>query len=195
VTQPYHHGNLRTVLLEHAEATLNKEGIDGLSLRELARSVGVSHGAPRRHFPDRQALLDALAERGYERLGAELRAALDAAPPSLEGQVTALARAYAAFVTESSELLALMFAGKRADPDGSVHRASEAAIEPWRKVFLEADPDEEILGDLKALGMAVFSAVHGMAVLVNANIASADGLDAAVTDMAARILRGSVRRP
>jgi AcrR family transcriptional regulator len=193
--QPYHHGNLRTVLLENAEATLQKDGIDALSLRELARSAGVSHGAPRRHFADRQALLDALAERGYERLGAELRAALDAAAPSLEARVTALARAYAGFVTSSGELLALMFAGKHADPDGSVHRASEAAIEPWQKVFLEAGPDEAIVGDVKALGMAVFSAVHGLAVLVNANIAPADGLDGAVTDMAGRILRGSVQRP
>jgi AcrR family transcriptional regulator len=193
--QPYHHGNLRTVLLEHAEATLQKEGIEALSLRELARSAGVSHGAPRRHFADRQALLDALAERGYQRLGAGLRAALHASAPSLDARVIALARAYAGFVTSSGELLALMFAGKHVDPDGSVHRASEAAIEPWQEVFLEAGPDEGIVGDVKALGMAVFSAVHGLAVLVNASIAPADGLDAAVTDMAGRILRGSVQRP
>jgi AcrR family transcriptional regulator len=159
-------------------------------LRELARSAGVSHGAPSRHFADRQALLDALAERGYERLGAELRAALDASAP-LDARVTALARAYAGFVTRSGELLALMFAGKHADPDGSVHRASEAAIEPWQKVFLESGADEGIVGDRKDLGMAVFSAVHGLAVLVNAGIAPADCLDAAVTDMVGRILRGS----
>jgi AcrR family transcriptional regulator len=191
VMPPYHHGNLRTVLLEHAERTLQKQGVGALSLRELARSAGVSHGAPRRHFADREALLDALAERGYERLGTELSAALDSAAPSLEARVTALARAYAGFVTSSGELLALMFAGKRADPDGSVHRASEAAIGPWQKAFLEAGPDEGIVGDVTALGMAVFSAVHGLAVLVNANIAPVDGLDAAVTDMARRILRGS----
>jgi AcrR family transcriptional regulator len=189
--QPYHHGNLRTVLLEQAEVTLEKEGIDALSLRELARSAGVSHGAPRRHFADRQALLDALAERGYERLGVEFRAALATSPPSLDARVAALARAYASFVTSSGELLALMFAGKHADPDGSVHRASEAAIEPWQEVFLEAGADEGIVGDVTGLGMAVFSAVHGLAVLVSADIFPADGLDIAVTDMTCRILRGS----
>jgi AcrR family transcriptional regulator len=193
--RPYHHGNLRTVLLEHAEATLHNEGIDAVTLRDLARSAGVSHAAPRRHFADRQALLDALAERGYERLGDQLRAALDAAAPSLQAQVAALARAYAGFVTSSGELLALMFAGKHASPDGSLQRASAAAIEPWQKAFLEAGPDEGIVGDVRALGMAVFSAVHGLAVLVNANIAPADGLDAAVTDMTRRILLGSVQRP
>src|SRR3954451_16003211 len=73
--RPYHHGNLRTALLEAAERTLREGGAEKLSLRELAREVGVSHGAPRRHFPDRQALLDALSQAGFERLGAELRGA------------------------------------------------------------------------------------------------------------------------
>jgi AcrR family transcriptional regulator len=48
VTKPYHHGNLRAVLLEHAERLLVTAGANDLSLRELAREAGVSHGAPRR---------------------------------------------------------------------------------------------------------------------------------------------------
>ncbi len=63
--RPYHHGNLRTALLAQAEKTVRERGVQDLSLRELAREVGVSHGAPRRHFPDRQALLNALAESGF----------------------------------------------------------------------------------------------------------------------------------
>ena len=63
-SRPYHHGNLREALLVQAMTTLREGGVEALSLRELARAVGVSHAAPRRHFPDRQALLDALAERG-----------------------------------------------------------------------------------------------------------------------------------
>ncbi len=64
---------------------MRERGVQELSLRELAREVGVSHGAPRRHFPDRQALLDALAEAGFARLGAELRAAVDGAGDGLRG--------------------------------------------------------------------------------------------------------------
>ncbi|WP_329139338.1 TetR/AcrR family transcriptional regulator [Streptomyces sp. NBC_01476] len=74
--RPYHHGNLRAELLAHAERMLDESGQDGLSLRELARAAGVSHGAPRRHFADRQALLDALAAEGFERLRGELDAAM-----------------------------------------------------------------------------------------------------------------------
>ncbi len=73
--RPYHHGNLRTALLAEAERTVRERGVQDLSLRELAREVGVSHGAPRRHFPDSQSLLNALAESGFLRLGRELQAA------------------------------------------------------------------------------------------------------------------------
>lgn len=62
--RPFHHGNLRAVLLDEAGAVVRESGVGGLSLRDLARRAGVSHGAPRSHFVDRQALLDALAERG-----------------------------------------------------------------------------------------------------------------------------------
>jgi len=75
--RPYHHGNLRVVLLAEAERTLREDGIERLSLRDLARQAGVSHAAPRRHFADRQALLDALAVAGFLRLSDELREAID----------------------------------------------------------------------------------------------------------------------
>src|SRR5881275_3059021 len=110
--RPYHHGNLRAVLLEEAERIVRERGAQELSLRELARAVGVSHGAPRRHFPDRQALLDALARAGFERLGAELRAAVAGAGDAFGPRLRAIAAAYIRFATEDAALLELMFAGK-----------------------------------------------------------------------------------
>src|ERR1700726_4170865 len=65
--RPYHHGNLREALLKAAEKALETAGAQSISLRELSRELGVSHTSPRRHFADRQALLDALALRGFER--------------------------------------------------------------------------------------------------------------------------------
>src|SRR5690349_14243455 len=109
-TRSYHHGNLRATLLEHAETAL-AAGND-LSLRELARQAGVSHGAPRRHFADKQALLDALALDGFERLGRELRAAIDDAGEDFEARLAALAGAYVRFATRHATLLELMFASK-----------------------------------------------------------------------------------
>src|SRR5471032_545129 len=110
--RPYHHGNLRTALLEEAERTVRERGVQELSLRELARAVGVSHGAPRRHFPDRQALLDALAEAGFARLGAELSSAMEGAGEDFQARLRATAAAYISFATSDAALLELMFAGK-----------------------------------------------------------------------------------
>src|SRR3954447_14389659 len=83
-TRPYHHGNLREALLEQAETALARGGTSALSLRELARDVGFTHGAPRRHFADKQALLEALAESGFVKLGATLSEAIDAAGPDFD---------------------------------------------------------------------------------------------------------------
>src|SRR5215210_7221004 len=81
--RPYHHGNLRPALLAAAERTLARG--EELSLRELAREIGVSHAAPRRHFAGKQALLDALAQDGFERLGSEMAAALERVQGFREG--------------------------------------------------------------------------------------------------------------
>src|SRR2546422_330429 len=64
----YHHGDLPAALLRAAGKTLERRGIAALSLREAARRAGVSHNAPYRHFPDREALLAALAAEGFAHL-------------------------------------------------------------------------------------------------------------------------------
>src|SRR3954464_10583407 len=108
--RPYHHGNLRSELLSCAERALSEGGLAQLSLRDLARQVGVSHAAPRRHFADKQALLDALAEDGFLRLGAELQGAVRGG--GLAERMLSFARTYVAFAVDHAALLELMFAGK-----------------------------------------------------------------------------------
>jgi AcrR family transcriptional regulator len=112
--RPYHHGHLRATLLAEAERTLSEDGIEALSLRELARRAGVSHAAPRRHFADRQALLDALAEAGFTRLADEVRAAIDGADGDHPARLRAAATAYVRFATRDAALTELMFAAKSA---------------------------------------------------------------------------------
>jgi AcrR family transcriptional regulator len=69
----YHHGDLRAALLKAAARTLEKDGPDAISLRDLARGTDVSHNAPYRHFPDRESLLTALSDEGYAQLVEALR--------------------------------------------------------------------------------------------------------------------------
>ena len=129
--RPYHHGNLREALLRAGEQALEAGGAQNLSLRELAREVGVSHAAPRRHFPDKQALLDALALNGWERLGAALATAVADAGDGFDARMLGLARAYVAFATRHPALVELMFATKHAD-DASpeLAQAGERAFAP-----------------------------------------------------------------
>ncbi len=64
----YHHGDLRAALLEAAREVLAKEGVEALTLREVARRAGVTHAAPYRHFADKEALLAAVATEGFAAL-------------------------------------------------------------------------------------------------------------------------------
>ena len=79
----YHHGNLREALVEAAVESARDRRPRGLSLRELARRVGVSHDAAYRHFADRDALVDVVAERALAAsLVAEVRRRLEAVDES-----------------------------------------------------------------------------------------------------------------
>ncbi|MGV8996253.1 MAG: TetR/AcrR family transcriptional regulator [Parvibaculaceae bacterium] len=74
----YHHGNLRQSLLDRAAHVIAEQGIESLSLRALARDLGVSHAAPARHFADKNELLRALATEGNDRFIAYILDAADA---------------------------------------------------------------------------------------------------------------------
>lgn len=188
--RPYHHGNLRTALLEQAERTVRERGAQELSLRELAREVGVSHGAPRRHFPDRQALLDALAETGFARLGAELRAAADGAGEDFTARLQATAAAYVRFATDDAALLELMFAGKHRDE--SLHLASERAFSVLLELILQGQAEGALEhGEPERVGLVLFATVQGIAALVTGGMVQAEQVDSLVADAVAYFLRGS----
>jgi AcrR family transcriptional regulator len=190
--RPYHHGNLRAALLARAERTVRDRGVQELSLRELAREVGVSHGAPRRHFADRQALLDALAEAGFARLGAELRGAAAAAGDDFEARLRETATAYVRFATRDAALLELMFAGKHRDPSGALHEAADRAF----SVILELIHQGQATGAVEAgeperVGLVLFATIQGVAALVNGGMVDAERLDELVADAIAYFLRAS----
>jgi AcrR family transcriptional regulator len=190
--RPYHHGALREALLEQAERTVRERGADALSLRELAREVGVSHGAPRRHFPDRQALLDAVAEAGFDRLGAELRAAADGAGDEFEPRLRATAAAYVRFATRDPALLDLMFAGKHRETSGALHEAAENAFAVMLELIAQGQAGGALEpGEPERVGLVLFSTIQGIASLVSAGIVQPDQLEALVVDAIAHFLRGS----
>ena len=172
--RPYHHGNLRTALLEQAERTVRERGVQALSLRELAREAGVSHGAPRRHFPDRQALLDALAETGFARLGAELQAAADAAGEAFEPRMRATAAAYVRFATDDAALLELMFAGKHREGAGALQAAADRAFGVLLELIEQGQAEGALeRGEPERVGLVLFATIQGIAALVTGGMVRA----------------------
>ncbi|MEV7889543.1 TetR/AcrR family transcriptional regulator [Streptomyces sp. NPDC002817] len=164
-TRPYHHGDLRSALLASAERTLRDKGTGALSLRELARDIGVSHAAPGRHFKDKQALLTALALAGFERLAQTLDAADDPTLP-LEPRLVGLARAYLGFAVENAELLELMFARKH-DPDASEEMAAavDRTVGSLERIVADAQKRGEIVeGDPTHLTHVVGATLQGTAI-------------------------------
>lgn len=190
--RPYHHGNLRAALLARAEETLSQEGAGELSLRELARQVGVSHAAPRRHFPDKRALLDALAEDGFERLGHDLRDAMGAAGERFEDRLLAFARAYVAFATRHAALLELMFAGKhRPGAADSLRAAADRTFEAPLALIAEGQAAGEVVaGEPDSVATVAFAALQGLASLANVGMLDAAALDEVVPDAVHRLLLG-----
>jgi AcrR family transcriptional regulator len=190
--RPYHHGNLRAALLTQAERTVRERGAQDLSLRELAREVGVSHGAPRRHFPDRQALLDALAEAGFARLGAELQTAADGAGDDFQARLRATAGAYVRFATRDAALLELMFAGKDREQSGTLHDAADRAFSVMLELIEQGQADGALeSGQPDRVGLVLFATIQGIAALVNGGMVDAEQLDELVADAIANFLRGS----
>ncbi len=167
-SRPYHHGDLRAALLRSAERTLSEKGAGALSLRELARDIGVSHAAPGRHFKDKQALLDALALDGYERMNQALTAAADHPDQTFEERVTALARAYLGFAVENPALLELMFARKH-DPDSSAQLAAavDRSLGSITRMIADGQERGEIVqGDPERITTVAAASLHGLAALI-----------------------------
>ncbi|MEU0241552.1 TetR/AcrR family transcriptional regulator [Nocardiopsis sp. NPDC006198] len=190
--RPYHHGNLRAVLLDAAERCLRERGADQLSLRDLAREVGVSHAAPRRHFSDRQALLDALAESGFAQLDTALRTALAGAGEDFPARVRVAMTAYTRFATENAALLELMYSSKHRP---GATRIIEAAEAPFGLMadLIEQGQDEGALraGDPERIGLVLFATLQGIASIINGNFVGPDMLDALVETAVEQFLSGN----
>ncbi|MEE1927319.1 TetR/AcrR family transcriptional regulator [Streptomyces sp. TRM 70351] len=190
-SRPYHHGDLRAALLESAERTLREKGAGSLSLRELAREAGVSHAAPGRHFKDKQALLDALALVGYDRLARALETADEPALP-LQPRLTALSRAYLAFATQNPELLALMYARKH-EPEAAEQMAAgvDRTVGSFERVIADAQRRGEIIeADPERLTLFTGAALHGIASFTAGGMLDATAALGMTEDLIHHLLHG-----
>ena len=190
----YHHGSLRESLVEAALDIIATAGIDGLSLRDVARQLGVSHQAPYRHFADKRALLEAIAADGFLALTTALREAI--APdddPIL--RLIEIGFVYVRFAKDHAARYRVMFA-EPASPQGTPPAEStgdtafHVLVETirygqTRAAFARVSPYE--------LALASFAFVHGLAMLV-IDAKMADVRDAHLRALIEHHVRGIVSR-
>lgn len=163
----YHHGNLRQELLEHAERHLVGGGIAELSLRALAREIGVSQTAPYRHFRDKNALLAALATDGFARL-MEIIRPLEDEPDPVEAMFR-LGMAYIHFAQANPEIFRLMF-GPVLLPRKKFSELFAAGREAFYHLqrIIERGAEKGVFenDDIASLAHTAWAGVHGVATLI-----------------------------
>jgi AcrR family transcriptional regulator len=162
----YHHGDLRHALLKAAAVEIEQRGYEGLSLRELAASLGVSRSAPYRHFADREQLLAALATQGFVELKQRYEQSPASATPA--ARLRACGQAYLRLAAERPQLFRLMFASdllnSGSPPDPALAQAATACYVAFEALVAATRPgaDEKTI---KAVTIAYSSAAYGFALL------------------------------
>ncbi len=123
----YHHGDLRTTLLNVAGEMLHETGIETLSLRKLAARVGVSRTAPYHHFKDKNALLCGIAESGFEKLHTMNSLSFNAIELSTKQKFSKFIHDYVNFAKTNPELYELMFGRTIWKQENSTEELRDAA--------------------------------------------------------------------
>lgn len=159
----YHHGDLRAAVIAAGLRRLAAGDGGELGLRALARDVGVSATALYRHFPDKEALLDALADEGLRRLGAlQTRAWTEAGGGAAGFRATGIA--YVRFAHDEPALFRLSFTRQMPERRGEGQGDGGAvAYELLRAGVSEALPG---VGDADTAALHAWALVHGLAMLI-----------------------------
>lgn len=165
-SKPYHHGDLRRALIEAARTIVERDGAQALSLRGVAREAGVSPAAPYHHFKDKQELMLAVGQLGFEQLGVAMEREVDGVGGSVQERITAIGIAYILFARDNPALYRLMYDCARnmeaLPPD--VHEKEHSAYAMVRNAMVDAGrADEASPIDVELATTAAWCAAHGLA--------------------------------
>ena len=161
-SKPYHHGDLRAALVHAGMELLATRTVDDLSLREIARTVGVSANAVYRHFADKESLMRALSAESLQMLYVAQRAASDAAGGGVAGFI-ATGAAYVRFALENPALFRQVFSNPQ-PPDAVTAPAGVTAA----MAFLRDNAAGVAGSDSEAeiIALEAWSLAHGLAMLM-----------------------------
>jgi AcrR family transcriptional regulator len=166
--RPYHHGNLRYVLLEAGVALIREVGPKGFTIREVARRAGVSHNAPYRHFHDKDELVAAIVAEGFERLAAAMKKCADSGATGVD-RLKLCGYAYVDFALHWPGHFQAMF-DLSPEPGEQVKQgvAGENAFQTLLGFIVESQSERAFpAGDPYPMALTAWSLVHGIAKLAN----------------------------
>lgn len=165
----YHHGDLRNSLIDAAITLMAERGVARLSLREVAKTAGVSSAAPYRHFRDKTALLEAIAAVGFRRIEKENSDAAGRFPDDADEQLRAAGVAYLHFAAENPEIITLMF-GSGVSLEECGEELNQAAQDAFRSLarIIENGQQSGIFKqlELRDMTLTAFSIVHGLSMML-----------------------------
>lgn len=165
-SQPYHHGDLRNTLIQIGLEVLAEDGMQSLSLRKVARRAGVSHNAPYMHFANKEALLAAVAEAGFNALEKAMREALEQTSKGSSEQLSEVGRAYVTFALEHPQHFQVMFVDL-----GGTHQGLERAARETFALLSATLTACQVAGTVRegaphTLATAVWATMHGLSTLL-----------------------------
>jgi AcrR family transcriptional regulator len=191
----YHHGDLRRALIDQALRTIDAHGVDGLTLREAGRALGVSRTALYRHFADKQALVAAVAREGFRTFRLAL---VDAWQRHGRGRAgfEAMGAAYLRFAVSHPSHYRVMFgrfdescardAELIDEAQGAFRALVDALVEGQREGWVRKD-------DPEMLARFVWSITHGIAMLViDGQLRDSDASGAALNRYAAGRIQAAI---
>lgn len=174
--------NLKDALVDEAFSIIEEKGVEHLSLREVARRLGVSHQAPYKHFPSRDHILAAVVARCYSEFADHLQARPVSAEPFEDlGQ---MGLAYLEYARSNPLQYRLMF--NTALPDGAEHtnmldqaQFAFSILKDRLGTMQLRDPHHPISDPAKHDALFIWSALHGLASLMQSDVTGTVGLDEA----------------
>lgn len=158
----YHHGNLKATLVKAAFQLVNRFGVEGFTLREVARRAGVSHNAPYRHFRSKEDLVAALAAEGFRQLHRALRKGVDGAADP-QSALRAASRAYLHFGLSNPARFHVMFhAAFERQKYGEYTAAYGESLALLSELLRACGPVLSQNAALEATGELIWASVHGI---------------------------------
>ncbi len=156
----FHHGDLKRVLFDVALKLLDRDGVDGVTIRALAREAGVSHGAPVNHYRDREALLTALVKRQFETILKSVEEGLSAATAAPNAWIEVFGKALLDFGFQYPHRYKLLWRGDLIDlQDNDLSKLMDQIYDQLCDEIERSVPEAEF--DRDTVAVAFWSMIHG----------------------------------